>query len=86
MPLNLPADAEVWLEGWLLGTARRGAEIELGWNGEDPALLRIRGEEKDGRLKAPDPPGPGRHLLSIRLHSTPNGAVVLDRVVVEPRE
>jgi len=85
-PLNLPADASVWLEGWLLGTAQKGAEIEYRWDGDDPNLMPVRGEERDGRLKAPPAPGPGKHLLSVMLHSRPHGAVVLDRVVVEHSE
>ncbi len=83
MPLNLTAGTDVWLEGWILGTARRGAEIEVGWDGEEPRSLRVQGEGRDGRLKMPDAPGPGRHRLSIGLRARPHGAVVLDRVVVE---
>jgi len=83
VPLNLSVDASVWLEGWLLGTARRGAMIELRWDDEDPELVRVEGEERDGRLKVPDAPGPGHHALSVVLRARPLGAMVLDRVVVE---
>ncbi len=83
VPLNLPAGADVWLEGWLLGTARRGVEIELSWDGGDPIIRHVEGEQEDGRLRAPDPPGPGHHMLKITVWARPQGAVVLDRVVVE---
>jgi len=84
VPLHLPAGASVWIEGWLLGTAQQGAEVELRWDGEEPRSLRVEGEGREGRLKIPDTPGPGRHRLSIGLRARPHGAVVLDRVVVEP--
>jgi hypothetical protein len=32
----------------------------------------------------PPPPGAGRHILEISFFSPPEGAVVLDRVVVRP--
>jgi hypothetical protein len=83
VPLNLPAGASVRLEGWLLGTAQRGAEVELRWDGEDPVRLRVQGDAPDARLKVPDVPGRGRHLLTITTRARPQGAVVLDRVVVE---
>ena len=84
VPLNLADGAEVWLEGWLLGTARRGAELEVRWDGGEPSRLQVQGDGRDGRLKMPDPPGPGRHRLSIGLRARPHGAVVLDRVLSEP--
>jgi len=83
VPLNLPAGAGVWLEGWLLGTAQRGAEIEVSWDGEDPIRLRVQGDAQDGRLEVPGVPGRGRHLLRITMRARPHGAVVLDRVVLE---
>ncbi len=83
VPLNLRAGTEVWLEGWLLGTAQRGAEVELQWDGEDPIRLRVQGDAADGRLQVPGAPGRGRHLLRITMRTQPHGAVVLDRVVVE---
>jgi hypothetical protein len=84
VPLNLPDGAEVWLEGWLLGTAQRGAEIVVGWDGQEPYSLPVQGEGRDGRLKMPEAPGPGRHRLGIGLRARPHGVVILDRVVVEP--
>ncbi len=83
VPLHLPAGASVWLEGWLLGTARQGAEVELRWDGEDPVRLRVQGDAPDARLKVPGVPDQGRHLLSMTMRGQPEGAVVLDRVVVE---
>jgi len=86
VPLNLSAGAVVWLEGWLVGPARRGAELEIRWDDGDPILLRVRGKERDGRLKVPETPGPGHHSLSVVLRARPLGAMVLDRVVVEHGE
>jgi len=83
VPLHLPAGASVWLEGWLLGTARQGAEVELRWDGEDPVRLRVQGDVQHSRLTVPGVPGQGRHLLWIAMKAQPHGAVVLDRVVVE---
>ena len=83
VPLHLPAGASVWIEGWLLGTAQRGAEVEIRWDGEDPHRLRVQGDGPDARLKVPGAPDQGRHMLWIAMKAKPHGAVVLDRVVVE---
>ncbi len=83
VPLHLPAGASVWIEGWLLGTAQRGAEVEVRWDGEDPVLLRVQGDDPDARLLLPGVPDQGRHTLRITMWAQPHGAVVLDRVVVE---
>ena len=83
VPLHLPAGASVRIEGWLLGTAQRGAEIEFRWDGEDLHRLRVQGDGPDARLKVPGAPDQGRHMLWIAMKAKPHGAVVLDRVVVE---
>jgi len=83
VPLNLPAGASVWIEGWLLGTAQQGAEVELRWDGGDPVSLRVRGDAPNARLRVAGVPDQGRHRLSIAMKAQPHGAVVLDRVVVE---
>jgi hypothetical protein len=85
-PLNLPEGAEVRLEGWLLGTARRGVGLELAWDDGAPIRLRVAGDMPTGRLRVPPPPGPGRHRLRVAVNGRPHGAVVLDRVVVEGHE
>jgi hypothetical protein len=85
-PLNLPAAAEVRLEGWLLGTARRGVGLELAWDDGEAVRIRVAGDMPTGRIRVPPPPGPGRHRLRVAVHSRPHGAVVLDRVVVEGHE
>jgi hypothetical protein len=85
VPLHLAADSRVFIEGWLLGTARRGAQVEVRWNGEDALALPVRGEAESARIEIPGVPGPGRHRLSIAVVSKPHGAVVVDRVVVEYR-
>jgi len=83
VPLNLPAGASVGIEGWLLGTAQRGAEVELSWDGDDPVRIRVQGDAPSARLKVPLVPDQGRHLLGITVRCQPEGAAVLDRVVVE---
>ena len=83
VPLNLCDGAGVVLEGWLLGTAQKAAQLELGWDGQEPFMVPWSGEGATERLWIPSPPGGGRHRLSITLHSPPYGAVVLDRLVVE---
>ena len=82
VPLNLRDDAEVVLEGWLLGTARQAAQLEIAWDGREAELMAWRGEGTSESLRLPSPPGAGRHRLSIAAHSPPHGAVVLDRLVV----
>jgi len=81
-PLNLSDGAEVWLEGWLVGSAQRGAEVEMRWDDGRPARIRVAGRAEHGRLRAPQPPGPGRHRLGVTLRTESGGAAVLDRVVV----
>ena len=82
-PLNLAGDSEVWLEGWLLGSARRGATLSVAWDDDGPRRLRVAGDAPDGRIRVPPPPGSGRHRLRVAVATKPFGAVVLDRVVVE---
>jgi len=83
VPLNLSPDSQVWLEGWLVGRARRGATIEIRWDGGDRMAVEVAGAATQGRVRLPDPPGPGRHRVEIVLRSPPRGAAVFDRVVVE---
>jgi hypothetical protein len=83
VPLNIRDDAEVVLEGWLLGTARKRAQLELRWDDEEPTAVLWRGDGATERLRLPPPPSVGRHRLSITLHSSRHGAVVLDRLVIE---
>lgn len=82
VPLNLREGADVVLDGWLLGTARRGANLEIRWDEKEPLLVAWSGERAAESLRLPLPPGDGRHRLSITLHSPPQGAVVLDRLIV----
>jgi hypothetical protein len=70
------------LEGWLLGTAQKTAMLELEWDGQEAFLVPWSGEGKTESVGVSTPPGGGRHRLSITLHSSPYGAVVLDRLVV----
>jgi hypothetical protein len=83
VPLHLPADASVWLEGWLLGTAQRGAKLTLRWDDGPARVLAVRGSGRDARLRLPGSPPGGRHRLSLQVTSPPGGAAVLDRVVVD---
>ncbi len=86
VPLHLRDGAEVVLEGWLLGTARQAAQLELRWDGQEPTSLPWRGEAATESLRMPPPPGGGHQSLSITLHSPPYGAVVLDRLIVSGME
>ncbi len=83
VPLKLPQRASVVLEGWVVGPAQRGTELALRWDDGRTVSVTVRGEVKDGRLRLPDPPGGGRHRLSIVARCPPRGAAVLDRIVVE---
>jgi hypothetical protein len=83
VPLNLREGDQVVLEGWLLGTARRAATLELSWDGQEPVSVTWSGEGATESLRVPPAPGAGRHRLSITLRSRPHAAVVLDRFVVE---
>lgn len=81
-PLNLPDGAEVWLEGWLVGRAQHGAEVEMRWDDGRPTRVRVAGRSEHGRLRVSPPPGAGRHRLHVAVRTGPDGAAVLDRVVV----
>jgi hypothetical protein len=83
MPLKLPAEASLWLEGWLLGTAQKGAEFVARWDDGPAVNLSIKGRARNARIRLPDPPGAGRHRLWILMRSPEHGAAVLDRVIVE---
>lgn len=82
VPLHLGRDAEVWIEGWLVGVAQLGARLEATWDDGQPTVLRVEGAAQHGRVRLPDPPGPGRRRLSVTLGAPPGGAAVFDRVVV----
>ncbi len=86
VPLRLAVDSRVFVEGWLLGTAKRGARVEFRWNGGESLALPVWGEGESGRLEVPGVPGSGRHSLSITVVARPHGAIVLDRVRVEERD
>jgi hypothetical protein len=85
VPLHLREHAEVWLEGWFLGTVKRGGRLEVRWNDGEVAELRLQGNESNLRVLLPPPPGAGKHRLAIELRCPPHRAVVLDRVVVGGR-
>ena len=82
VPLNIRGGGEVVLEGWLLGTAQKAAKLELSWDDKEAHLVPWRGEGMTESIGISTPPGGGRHRLSITLHSPPQGAVVLDRLIV----
>jgi hypothetical protein len=82
VPLNLCDRAGVVLDGWLLGTARQGVQLEIRWDEGKPLLVPWSGEGTFERVCLPPPPGDGRHRLSVTLHSRPYGAAVLDRLIV----
>ena len=84
VPLRLREDSEVVLEGWLLGTARRRSDLVVQWDDGPATVLRWMGDDPPERVVLPAPPGAGRHRLEISFFSPPEGAVVLDRVVIGP--
>jgi hypothetical protein len=86
IPLNLSEGDSVWLEGWLVGPAQRGSEIEIRWNDLEPVTLPVRGRASDARIKVPRVPGSGRHRLSVTLRSPADGGAFLNRVVVRDDE
>jgi hypothetical protein len=83
VPLKLREGDEVWLTGWLVGYARDGARLRVGWDDGAAKNIPVRGKGRDGRVKMPDPPGPGRHRLRVFVRSPRAGAAVLDKVVIE---
>ncbi|MFV2072864.1 MAG: hypothetical protein ACC742_09460, partial [Thermoanaerobaculales bacterium] len=85
MPLRLREGRDVVLVGWLLGTARRGARLEVGWDDGEAVSIIVGGEDREGRVRLPPPPGGGRHRLSLVMRCPANGAGVLDRVVIEEK-
>jgi hypothetical protein len=86
VPLNLLEGDEIRLEGWLLGTARRGVQLELQWDAREPVSISWSGEAATERVVLAPPPAAGRHRLSITLHAPPYGAAVVDRLVVREVE
>jgi hypothetical protein len=86
VPLNLRDGAGVVLDGWLLGTARQRAQLEIRWDEAEPVMVPWSGERATESVRLPPSPGHGRHRLSITLHSPPHGAVVLDRLIVSGLE
>lgn len=84
VPLRLRADSEVVLEGWLLGTARRRSNFVVQWDDEPVTVVRWLGDDPPERVVLSTPPEAGRHRLTISFFSPPEGAVVLDRVVIGP--
>jgi hypothetical protein len=84
VPLRLRTGSGVVLEGWLLGTAQRRSDLVVRWDDEPATVLRWRGGDPPERVVLPAPPDAGRHILEISFFSPPEGAVVLDRVVVRP--
>ena len=82
IPLNLPDDAEVRLEGWLVGNAQSGAKLMVSWDDGTATAIDVKGEGRNARLRLPNPPGRGRHKLRVFLRAPWAGAAVLDRVVI----
>jgi hypothetical protein len=83
VPIHLPANSSVWLEGWLLGTAQRSAELTVRWNDGTALALPVSGGARDARVRLPGTPTRGRHTLSVEVRAPTAGAAVLDRVIVE---
>ena len=83
VPLHLGEASTVWLEGWLLGRARPGADLVVRWDDGEAVVLRVTEENFSDRLRLPDPPpGAGRHHLQLLLRCRRYSAAVFDRIVV----
>jgi hypothetical protein len=82
VPLNLPANARLRLDGWLEGPAQAGATLVLSWDGGVTHRLLVSSPEP-GSIAVPDVPGAGRHRLRITLEAPHGGDAVLDRLVVQ---
>jgi hypothetical protein len=83
VPLKLGPASSVLLEGWLEGTARQGASVLVRWNDGPTTKLAVGGAATAGRLALPEPPGPGRHRLTVTFRGPRGGTAVFDRVLVE---
>ncbi|MDX2435637.1 MAG: hypothetical protein QNL88_01190 [Acidobacteriota bacterium] len=83
VPLRLRPDSKVVLEGWLLGTARRRSDLVVQWDEEPSTVLRWRGGDPPEDVVLPTPSGGGRHRLAISFFGLPEGAIVLDRLVID---
>ena len=83
VPLHLSGGSEILLEGWLEGEAIRRAGIDVRWNDDGVQSIELGGGATEGRLRLPDPPGPGRHRLRVILRAPPGGTAVFDRVIVD---
>ncbi len=83
VPLRVAAPSAVWIEGWLVGSAQRGADLVVRWDDGPPAAIAVSGASPAGRVRLPDPPAPGRRRLRVGLRAPAGGGAVLDRVVVE---
>ena len=81
VPLHLRGDSEVFLEYWLEGAARRGANVEFQWNDGATVAIAVEGDQPNQRLRLPAPSAKGHFRLKIALRCPPHGAAVLDRVV-----
>jgi hypothetical protein len=84
VPLRIDEARAPVLEGWLLGTARKKSDFMVRWNDGPITVIRWRGRsEPPESVRLPPPPGPGRHRLRIQFACPPEGAVVLDRLIVD---
>jgi len=83
VPLHLAPESQVWLEGWLVGSAQRGGRLEVTWEGGATSSLEVEGSASNGRVRLPDPPGHGRQRVRVMFRGPDRGAAVFDRVVVE---
>jgi len=82
VPLRLPANAKLRLEGWLEGEACSGATLLVRYDSGEERAVTVRGTSH-GAVRLPDPPGAGKVSLAIRLAAPAGGSAVLDRIAVE---
>lgn len=81
VPLHVPGNASVTVQGWLEGSAVEGATIALQWVGGGLAHVPVA-RAGDFLAAAPPPPGTGRHRLRITGLVPAGGSAVLDKVIV----
>ena len=81
VPLHVPGNARVVLQGWLEGAAKGGAKLALQWRGGTVVHVPLSGKG-DFSAAVPAPPSTGRHWLRITGMMPPGGAAVLDMAIV----
>lgn len=83
LALRLPSAPRVTLNGSLVELRPERFQLRVGWDGAQPSPVGITAVDAN-TLVLPAPQDGGKHRLHIVLDAPAGGAVVLDRVVIEP--